>query len=172
MPLFAIVFSSILAVFGKTGKELEDGANQYAIYFAILGAGAFFVNLIQIGSFAVSGERLTRRIRLWCFESLMKQEIGFFDDEKNSPVYWLPDWLMKQARSRVKSIAYGALEENPSDELIQSVAKMANIHDFIMSLPEGYNTMVGEKGGQLSGGEFAIDSRTKATHCNCQSLGP
>jgi ATP-binding cassette subfamily B protein len=38
------------------------------------------------------------------------------------------------------------------DEVVQA-ARIANAHDFIMSLPEGYNTLVGEKGFSLSGGE-------------------
>ncbi len=40
-----------------------------------------------------------------------------------------------------------------SDEEVIEAAKLANAHDFIISLPEGYNTMVGEKGYSLSGGE-------------------
>jgi len=49
------------------------------------------------------------------------------------------------------NIAYGypaAIEK----EVIQA-AKLARIHDFVMSLPEGYKTMVGERGLKLSGGE-------------------
>ena len=38
------------------------------------------------------------------------------------------------------------------DEIIQA-AKEANIHDFIMSLPDGYDTFVGERGTRLSGGQ-------------------
>ncbi|XP_071944971.1 ATP-dependent translocase ABCB1-like [Antedon mediterranea] len=36
---------------------------------------------------------------------------------------------------------------------VEEFAKMANIHDFIVSLPQGYETPVGEKGTQLSGGQ-------------------
>jgi len=40
-----------------------------------------------------------------------------------------------------------------TDEEIIAAARIANAHDFITNLPEGYNTMVGEKGFSLSGGE-------------------
>ncbi|VDM54230.1 unnamed protein product [Angiostrongylus costaricensis] len=40
-----------------------------------------------------------------------------------------------------------------SQEEIEHAARMANIHDFVTNLPEGYNTMVGAKGGLLSGGQ-------------------
>ncbi|MFN2181965.1 MAG: ABC transporter ATP-binding protein [Candidatus Promineifilaceae bacterium] len=42
---------------------------------------------------------------------------------------------------------------NAGNEEITEAAKAANIHDFIMSLPDGYNTVVGERGYRLSGGE-------------------
>ena len=40
-----------------------------------------------------------------------------------------------------------------TDDEIQEAAKMANIHDFIMTLPDGYNTYIGERGVKLSGGQ-------------------
>jgi ATP-binding cassette subfamily B protein len=42
---------------------------------------------------------------------------------------------------------------NASDEEIIAASKAANAHDFIVALPEGYDTMVGERGFRLSGGE-------------------
>lgn len=49
------------------------------------------------------------------------------------------------------NISYGS--ENISDEDIVNAAKNANIHDFIMSLEDGYETYVGERGTRLSGGQ-------------------
>ena len=49
------------------------------------------------------------------------------------------------------NIAYGT--DNPTDEEIIYAAKRANIHDYITTLPEGYNTQVGERGVKLSGGQ-------------------
>lgn len=53
------------------------------------------------------------------------------------------------------TIAYNISYGNPKAtmEEIQEAAKKANIHRFIESLPEGYNTRVGERGLRLSGGE-------------------
>lgn len=49
------------------------------------------------------------------------------------------------------NIQYGNLEASEKD--VYRAAKAAKIHDFILSLPEGYNTLVGERGVKLSGGE-------------------
>jgi len=50
-----------------------------------------------------------------------------------------------------ENIAYG--KPNATDEEIIQAAKFANIHDFIDSLPEKYETEVAERGSRLSGGE-------------------
>jgi ATP-binding cassette, subfamily B, heavy metal transporter len=49
------------------------------------------------------------------------------------------------------NIAYGRPEASPSE--VEDAARLARIHDFITSLPDGYETMVGERGLKLSGGE-------------------
>ncbi|CAI4228223.1 unnamed protein product [Auanema sp. JU1783] len=51
-----------------------------------------------------------------------------------------------------ENILYG-LDREASYEEIVHAAQMANIHNFIMSQPQGYDTRVGEKGTQLSGGQ-------------------
>ena len=50
-----------------------------------------------------------------------------------------------------ENIAYGDL--GASDEAIIEAAKKANIHDYIMTLEQGYDTQVGERGIKLSGGQ-------------------
>lgn len=49
------------------------------------------------------------------------------------------------------NIAYGRPDASPAE--IEEAARMARIHDFIMSTPDGYQTGVGERGLKLSGGE-------------------
>lgn len=50
-----------------------------------------------------------------------------------------------------ENIAYG--DFSATDEMIEEAAKKANIHDYILSLPQGYDTNVGERGVKLSGGQ-------------------
>jgi ATP-binding cassette subfamily B protein len=49
------------------------------------------------------------------------------------------------------NIAYGAVEA--SQEQIEAAARAAHIHDYVVSLPDGYDTWVGERGITLSGGQ-------------------
>lgn len=53
--------------------------------------------------------------------------------------------------SIAENIAYGKPDASPED--IIRAAKMANAHDFIINLPDGYDTVIGRRGHNLSGGE-------------------
>lgn len=54
-------------------------------------------------------------------------------------------------KSIAKNIAYG--KDDASEEEIVKVSKIANLHDFIVTLPKGYDSIVGERGTRLSGGQ-------------------
>ncbi len=54
-------------------------------------------------------------------------------------------------RSIAENIAYGKLDA--TEEEIKQAAELANAHEFIKDLPEGYETLVGERGVKLSGGQ-------------------
>ena len=49
------------------------------------------------------------------------------------------------------NIAYGRVGASQAD--VEAAARAAQVHDFVMRLPDGYDTMVGERGLKLSGGE-------------------
>ena len=76
------------------------------------------------------------------------------------------DWPVKALRSSIgivqqdlymfsgtvrDNIIYGKPDATQAE--IEEAAKRANIHDFIMTLPDGYNSYVGERGVRLSGGQ-------------------
>jgi ATP-binding cassette subfamily B (MDR/TAP) protein 1 len=88
---------------------------------------------------------------------------GVYVDDKN-----IADLNVNSYRSHLSLVSQeptlyqGTIKENillgtdaedvPEEALVQS-CKDANIYDFIMSLPDGFNTVVGSKGGMLSGGQ-------------------
>ncbi|XP_075111411.1 ABC transporter B family member 28 isoform X3 [Nicotiana tabacum] len=52
-----------------------------------------------------------------------------------------------------ENIAYGLPDEFVSKDDVIKAARAANAHEFIISMPQGYDTLVGERGGLLSGGQ-------------------
>jgi ATP-binding cassette subfamily B protein len=72
-------------------------------------------------------------------------------DSLRSQVSLIPQDIILFHRSILENIAY-AKKHATIDEIFHA-AKAANIHEFIMTLPEKYDTMVGERGVKLSGGQ-------------------
>jgi ABC-type multidrug transport system fused ATPase/permease subunit len=86
---------------------------------------------------------------------------GLLIDDRNASAYPLtalrdrmaivPQEVLLFGGTIRENIAYG--DPNADQEGIEAAARKANAHDFITSFPEGYDTVVGERGVQLSGGQ-------------------
>lgn len=76
---------------------------------------------------------------------------GYTQQSLRSQIAYVPQEPMLFHRSIRENIAYGAM--NATDESIQKAARQANALEFIEKLPEGMNTLVGERGVKLSGGQ-------------------
>ncbi|MEW9701789.1 ABC transporter ATP-binding protein [Paenibacillus sp. SI8] len=103
--------------------------------------------------------------------TIFKLLCGFYEPEKGNGIISLfnrsvDDWDLTELRSQISvvsqdsylfpttvadNIGYGRI--NVSRAEIVAAAKAANAHEFIMQLPQGYETSLGERGGGLSGGQ-------------------
>ena len=72
-------------------------------------------------------------------------------DDLRREISYVPQEPILFHRSLKENIAYG--NPHASEEEVITAAKRAHAHEFIESLPDGYDTMVGERGIKLSGGE-------------------
>ncbi len=120
--------------------HIEPG--QMAAFVGPSGAGKTTITQLvprfydpQSGAVRIDG----RDIRDVTLESL-RRNIGHVTQE----TYLFHDTIKANLR-------YGRMDA--TDEQLVAAAKAANIHDFIASLPDGYDTIVGERGHKLSGGE-------------------
>ncbi|MBI1882623.1 MAG: ABC transporter ATP-binding protein [Chlamydiae bacterium] len=121
---FEMKAGEITALVGPSGSGKSTMANLIARFYDP-----------QQGEIKIDGKDI-RSIALKSLRGLMglvTQEVILFNDTVRA------------------NIAYGRVEMN-SSELIEA-AQAANAHDFIMALPERYDTLVGERGVKLSGGE-------------------
>ena len=120
--------------------EIEPG--QVAAFVGPTGGGkTTLISLVARFYDPLSGEvRIDgTNIRNYTMKSL-RQQISFVLQE--TLLFRAPVW---------QNIAYGRPEAN-REEIIRA-AKLANAHEFIDEMPEGYDTMVGERGVTLSGGQ-------------------
>lgn len=90
---------------------------------------------IQHGSITIDGHDIAK-IR----QSDLRQAIAYVPQE---PLLF--------HRTLSENIAYG--HSKPKSDEVVAAAKMAHAHDFIKDLPDGYSTLVGERGVKLSGGQ-------------------
>ena len=83
-----------------------------------------------------------------------------------SDVGYVPQSVYLLDGSIRRNIAFGIPNDKINEDQIIRVAKMASLHDFILSLPEKYDTLVGERGVRLSGGQQQRISIARALYHN------
>ena len=121
---FQINKGEILALVGPSGAGKSTLVDLIPRFYDTLG-----------GSIKIDGKDI-KELKINSLRSLMgivTQETFLFDDSVRA------------------NIAYGL--ENISDDIIKDAAIAANAHEFIKELPDGYNTIIGERGVSLSGGQ-------------------
>ncbi|CAF1305591.1 unnamed protein product [Adineta ricciae] len=107
-----------------------------------------------------SGKSTTVALILRFYDPLTGQVLLDGHDVKTLNIQWLRSLIGLVQQEPVlfnlsirENIAYGNNDKSVTQEEIEAAATKANIHSLITSLPEGYNTSCGAKGGQLSGGQ-------------------
>ena len=65
-------------------SEIQAGARKWSLVFSGVGFAAFLAALLQYYSFNFMGQRLGTRVRVRMMRALLRQEVGWYDDERNS----------------------------------------------------------------------------------------
>ncbi|XP_007452679.1 PREDICTED: bile salt export pump [Lipotes vexillifer] len=85
-PFYAFFFSQILGIFSIPDKEEQRSQiHGVCLLFVAIGCVSFCTQFLQGYAFAKSGELLTKRLRKLGFRAMLRQDIGWFDDLRNSP---------------------------------------------------------------------------------------
>uniref|UniRef100_G1RY85 ATP binding cassette subfamily B member 4 n=1 Tax=Nomascus leucogenys TaxID=61853 RepID=G1RY85_NOMLE len=84
-PAFSVIFSEIIAIFGPGDDAVkQQKCNIFSLLFLCLGIISFFTFFLQGFTFGKAGEILTRRLRSMAFKAMLRQDMSWFDDHKNS----------------------------------------------------------------------------------------
>ncbi|XP_055083269.1 bile salt export pump-like [Periophthalmus magnuspinnatus] len=85
-PVYSLLFSQILATFSiPDSQKQRDEIDNICLFFVLVGVLSFVTQMLQGYAFSKSGELLTRRLRRLGFHAMLGQEVGWFDDHRNSP---------------------------------------------------------------------------------------
>uniref|UniRef100_A0A2K6S200 Phosphatidylcholine translocator ABCB4 n=2 Tax=Saimiri boliviensis boliviensis TaxID=39432 RepID=A0A2K6S200_SAIBB len=84
-PAFSVIFSEMIAIFGPGDDAVkQQKCNMFSLLFLCLGIISFFTFFLQGFTFGKAGEILTTRLRSMAFKAMLRQDISWFDDHKNS----------------------------------------------------------------------------------------
>jgi ATP-binding cassette subfamily B protein len=133
-------YNNSLKLFSDLNLNIEGGSKVGLVGYSGGGKSTFIKLLlryydIQSGSIEIDKQNIAEITQKSLHQSIsiLPQEISLFH------------------RNIMENIRYGNI--NANDEEVFKAAKEANIHDFILTLENGYDTMVGERGIKLSGGQ-------------------
>uniref|UniRef100_A0AAR2LZN6 ATP-binding cassette sub-family B member 5 n=1 Tax=Pygocentrus nattereri TaxID=42514 RepID=A0AAR2LZN6_PYGNA len=79
-PAFAVIFSKMVAV----SRIQRERSNLFSLMFAVIGVVSFIALFLQGFCFGKAGEILTMKLRYRAFKAMMRQDLGWYDDPKNS----------------------------------------------------------------------------------------
>jgi len=143
-----VIFSHVSFEYEQNDRVLHDvsfkvNAGKVVALLGSTGSGkTTLVNLLPRFYDYTNGEILLDGKDLRCYSRrFLRKEIGIVEQE---PFLF--------SRSIKENIAYG-VDREMTREKIEQAAKMAAIHDVILTFPNGYDTLVGERGVTLSGGQ-------------------
>ncbi|XP_027395696.1 multidrug resistance protein 1 isoform X3 [Bos indicus x Bos taurus] len=85
-PGFSVILSRIIGIFtrDKDDETKRQNSNLFSLLFLILGIISFITFFLQGFTFGKAGEILTRRLRYLVFRSMLRQDVSWFDDPKNT----------------------------------------------------------------------------------------
>ncbi|XP_065439344.1 ATP-dependent translocase ABCB1-like isoform X3 [Chrysemys picta bellii] len=84
-PAFSVLYGKIIGAFQETDPEKRSkNTTLLSLMFLVLGVISLVTHIIQGFMFGNSGEFLTKRLRSLSFKALLQQEIGWYDDPKNT----------------------------------------------------------------------------------------
>ncbi|OXB84706.1 UNVERIFIED_CONTAM: hypothetical protein H355_001183 [Colinus virginianus] len=84
-PIFSVMISDVIGMFVEEGKAaIRETNSTYALLFLGFGLISFVTFFLQGFTFGKAGEILTMRLRSMAFRAILRQEISWFDEPKNS----------------------------------------------------------------------------------------
>uniref|UniRef100_A0A803YBU0 ATP binding cassette subfamily B member 1 n=1 Tax=Meleagris gallopavo TaxID=9103 RepID=A0A803YBU0_MELGA len=84
-PTFSVMISDVIGMFVEKGKAaMRETNSTYALLFLGFGLISFVTSFLQGFTFGKAGEILTMRLRSMAFRAILRQEISWFDEPKNS----------------------------------------------------------------------------------------
>ncbi|KAK3163152.1 hypothetical protein QOZ80_1BG0098280 [Eleusine coracana subsp. coracana] len=84
-PLLAYTISLIVVAYYRIGvRDVHDEVNKYCSFIVGMGVITVLANFLQHFYFGIMGEKMTERVRRMMFSAILRNEVGWFDDEENS----------------------------------------------------------------------------------------